>query len=111
MPQLRPREGHGTVTPAALPAAAPRPAEHPRRGWWGGGFWVSLRGRQAEPVIGDGDDGKATLAGGSAGAPGCPLDSPPAVCHPAFMATESPPAAGTGCARRRGANRGEGSCE
>lgn len=69
MPQLRPCEGCRTVTPAALPAAAPRPAEHPCRGWCGGGCWVSLHGRQAELVIGDSDDGKATLAGGPAAVP------------------------------------------
>lgn len=34
------------------------------------GWWVSLRGRQAEPVIGGG--GKATLAGGHAAVPGLP---------------------------------------
>lgn len=35
----------------------------------------------------------------------------PSAPKPAFMATESPPAAGPGSAQRRGANRGEGSCE
>lgn len=99
MPQLRPREGRGTVTPAALPAAAPRPAEHPRRGWWGGGFWVSLRGRQAEPVIGDGDDGKATLAGGSAGARGArwtrrPLSATPLLWPLSLLLRRGPAALG-----------------
>lgn len=57
------------TTPAALPAAAPRPAEHPlHRVRTGPGWWVSLRGCQAEPVIGGG--GKATLAGGSTAVPG-----------------------------------------
>lgn len=57
------------TTPAALPAAAPRPVEHLlRQVRTGRGWWWSLHGRQAAPVIG----GEATLAGGPTVLPGSP---------------------------------------
>lgn len=52
--------------------------------------------------------GQAELGMGHAG---CTPYSPPAARPPAFMATESPPAAGPHSAQRCGANRGEESCE
>lgn len=67
--------------PAALPAAAPCPAEHPlRQVRTARGRWLSLHGRQAAPVIG----GKATLAGGPTVLPGLPTGLAAGCLSPRF---------------------------
>lgn len=103
MPRLCPHDGSGMVTPAALPAAAPRPAEHLRRQVRTGvGCWVSLHGCHAELVIGGG--GKATLAGGPAAVPGVPAGLGTPRLRPRFYGHGASSCGG-------GANRGEGGCE
>lgn len=69
------------TTPAALPAAAPRPAEHLlRQVRTGRGWWLSLHGRQAAPVIG----GEATLAAGPTVLPGLPTGLAAGCLSPRF---------------------------